>query len=456
MLGGMLQLRRGRFLFPSHVSTRIILLVIHGFVALLTAGVIIGYAQLYPLLVNTGVYHHYCPPNTNNSIVCLKQNDKLVDMFTIAASLATFVNVPGGLILDSLGPKITAWTGLALMVPGCILFSYSSASFDAYLPAFLLLSMGGPLIFLSVLPSAALFPNKQALVMTMLNGAYGGGAGVFFLFALMYDYFHVSLKELFLVYAVIAGFLLFVVLLFWPWKPWHDDDQFPTLHATPSIQSIDSDAPVEKKWVRKFKIIRGNVKSPHFMYLCILIPFLILKTNFELSTTSQQLSLLIPTDPHQDLYLTIFGAFVPALGFVSGPLGIVMDKFGISAGTILLLFMSALSSAAGVIANGGVQIFRFAIFSIYFPFIYGVWGATIAYRFGLENYGFLYGLISIFAGCLNFAATPLSDMAVAANSFFAVNIGFLVVNCLLVIYPAIVWIHERRQKTEDAEPLIRQ
>ena len=40
----------------------------------------------------------------------------------------------------------------------------------------------------------------QAMILMMINGVYGGGAFVFFLFSLLYNHAHVSMRSLFIGY----------------------------------------------------------------------------------------------------------------------------------------------------------------------------------------------------------------------------------------------------------------
>ena len=59
-----------------------------------------GFAQLYPMMVNSGVFHNVCnDPSNNFTNVCTDQAEKLDSMFNIGASVAVFVQVVGGTCL---------------------------------------------------------------------------------------------------------------------------------------------------------------------------------------------------------------------------------------------------------------------------------------------------------------------------------------------------------------------
>jgi ribose/xylose/arabinose/galactoside ABC-type transport system permease subunit len=46
---------------PPNGVKAVLLTILYGIVIGATAGVIIGYGQLYPILVDSGVYSHLCP-----------------------------------------------------------------------------------------------------------------------------------------------------------------------------------------------------------------------------------------------------------------------------------------------------------------------------------------------------------------------------------------------------------
>ncbi len=71
--------------------------------------------------------------------------------------------------------------------------------------------------------------------------------------------------------------------------------------------------------------------------------------------------------------------------------------------------------------NLPLQMLRFIVFSIYFPFLYAVWGAFINMQLNYENYGILYGLIAVVAGCVNLISDPLVAYALKQNSFIGAN-----------------------------------
>ena len=224
-------------------------------------------------------------------------------------SVSIFAQGPSGILLDFIGPKITCLVGLAMFLPGSFLFAYSSTSFNAYLASFLLLSAGGPFVFVSIMPSANLFPSQTGLVMMMINGAYGGGALVFFVFLRLFNQYNTSIKELFIGYGILGGVIAILVAIFWPMKKYK-----PAREIVPDRAENEAATPTSpgERAIAKSRVILKDVFTFHYLFLALFIPYSILKTNFMLSTIVQQLTVFAPNDPDQvNNYNAVFGILIP-------------------------------------------------------------------------------------------------------------------------------------------------
>lgn len=415
---------------------------------LLTAGVIIGYGQLYPMLVDAGVYKGKCPPsdqnsNSSSSTTCFAQETALDQLFNVGASVSIFVQAPSGIILDFFGPRITCWMGLVMFIPGCFLFAYAESihAVDAYMFGFQLLAAGGPFVFISTMPVAQLWPDKKAMILMMINGLYGGGAFVFFLFRLLNLQANISMRDLFIAYGILGCFIVIVALLFWPRRSFAKEGKTKgEADPAPSLTPLE----LLSKSVR-------DILTVHYVYLALAIAFLVFKSNYFLSTSDQQFSRGLQGNKLSQ-YNYIFGVVLPAIGMLAGPIGILFDKFGENVALLLLILLSCISSVCGMITNvsestfGALQITRMFVFSTYYPMIYGVWAFFIIKKFGSENFGVLYGLIAIIAGVVNLAASnPLVDLSLNKEngSFFKANLILVSIGAAFAIYPILIIIRNR-------------
>eukprot|EP01126_Amoeba_proteus_P052744 TRINITY_DN639_c0_g1_i20.p1 TRINITY_DN639_c0_g1~~TRINITY_DN639_c0_g1_i20.p1 ORF type:complete len:171 (-),score=11.48 TRINITY_DN639_c0_g1_i20:311-823(-) len=120
----------------------IMLTLFYAFCIIVTAGVLIGYGQLYPILVDAKVFHYLCNNTSkrHSTSTCPEQDDALTSMYNTGAITSVFVQGIGGFMLDMLGPKITALSASVGILAGCLLMAYSSVSFNAYVPGFALVS----------------------------------------------------------------------------------------------------------------------------------------------------------------------------------------------------------------------------------------------------------------------------------------------------------------------------
>lgn len=420
---------------------------------LITAGVIIGYGQLYPLLIDSGVYHSKCG-NTPNSDVCDAQNSALSQLFTVGASVSIFIQAPSGIILDFLGPRITCWTGLALFIPGCFVFAFAEQmkSVNGYMIGFQLLAAGGPFVFISALPVSQLWPDRKALILMMINGVYGGGAFVFFLFSILYEHAHISLKYLFIGYGVVGVIFAVIAGFVWPRRGYAS-----TPDPNRSLQDEEKrSAPTTKEILQK---TLKDIRSVHFIYMALFVAFLVYKSNFFLSTYDIQFAYHMSSSQAAK-YVNVFGVLLPGIGILAGPIGLIFDKFGVHAGLVMVIVLSTACSVCGLLVQSAqifaaFQIVRMILFSIYFPMIYGIWAFAIMSFYGNLNFGALYGTIAICAGIVNlFATNPAGDYALRHHSYTFINLLFACIGAAFVIYPVIMlFVIIFRRKRSGYQPL---
>lgn len=353
-------------------------------------------------------------------------------MFNYGAIVSTFVQAPAGLLLDVAGPKFTALIGLLMLVPGSFIFAFSSVHFNGYLAGFVMMSAGGPWTFVSVMPSSSLFPEHRAMILMLLNGAYGGGAFVFFAFAALYNNYNITLQTLFIAYGIICAGLALLVIVMWPMKKYSD-----VVHAAPVSELTPLVNPVESaQWRRRVHDIVRDALTVGYLWHVLFTSFMVLTVNFYLSTSYQQLQAMSSDTDLVNKYNVAFGVLLPALGFIGGtPLGSVIDKWGIYVGALVLMACHCVASGLALVSILPLQMLRYVIFACYNPVVFGYWATFVIVKFGTMNYGTLFGIIALAAGCVNFAAGPLDNYTAQAGSYFWVYIGFLCVTPIFVWYP---------------------
>jgi len=318
-----------------------------------------------------------------------------------------------------------------------------------------LLSGGGPFVFLSTLHVAALFPNKSAFIMALLNGSFSAGALLFLVFNTLYNQYNISLQILFIAYGVIIGLISITSFFLWPWSKFSEKtgvievvpdepaQQHAKLEEHPLFEkngglTIQHDGLASNEATSYWVTLKKNALNWHFLWLVLYIPVMISMGNFYLGTANYQLALITSDSDEINQYAGIFAILLPVLGIVAAPIGLLIDRFGINSGIFFFVTLAAICHAIGIVRNLQLQIVRFIGFSIFYPYTYTLWSDFIFKKFGFINYGMLFAAVALMSGILSFATTALVDYAVASNQYDWINIGWI--GCVLagLIYPVVI------------------
>lgn len=140
-------------------------------------------------------------------------------MFTIAAVATNVSALPVGTILDAYGPRVCGLIGSLCLALGAALFAFAGQlPFDGYIPGYLLISLGGPFVFISSFQLSNTFPTRSGLILSMLTGAFDASSALFLLFRLLSEHTngYVSSQKFFLVYLIVPVFIVIVQMTVMP------------------------------------------------------------------------------------------------------------------------------------------------------------------------------------------------------------------------------------------------
>lgn len=146
------------------------------------------------MLIAEGVYRELCSldgpdDRTNLEIPCPEQDLRL-NLFFVAGSIAANVScLVAGFTLDRYGRRICYVISAIVIAVGCILMAaaFQIPEFDGYLPANLLLGLGGTFLFVSSYELANAFPKYQGLVTAVITGAFDASAAIFLFYRLAWE-----------------------------------------------------------------------------------------------------------------------------------------------------------------------------------------------------------------------------------------------------------------------------
>lgn len=238
--------------FEVSRGKRILQVLVACIYCLFGAGVVFGFAALKPVLIEQGVYRERCSKEElrDGVWVCYEQELRLNLMFTVAAVSTNVCALPVGTVLDRFGPRVSGTIGAAFLTLGALSMAFAAdLPFDAYVPGYLFLALGGPFIFISSFQLSNTFPRRSGLILALLTGAFDTSSAVFLAYRLLYENSNGTFrpKKFFLIYLVVPAFVLVVQLFIMPAHSYktvgelvaHAED--PTLDAHDSDNELDSE-----------------------------------------------------------------------------------------------------------------------------------------------------------------------------------------------------------------------
>ena len=140
-------------------------------------------------------------------------------MFTTAAVATNVCALPVGTVLDRYGPRVSGIIGSVLLTIGALLMAFATQlPFDAYIPGYLFLALGGPFVFISSFQLSNTFPRNSGLILALLTGAFDSSSAIFLFYRLIYSASHATFtpQKFFLIYLIVPVFILVVQIFVMP------------------------------------------------------------------------------------------------------------------------------------------------------------------------------------------------------------------------------------------------
>ena len=412
-------------------------------------------------------------------------------MFTIAAVATNVCALPVGTILDKYGPRVSGITGSILLAIGSVFFILASkVPFDAYIPGYLFLALGGPFVFISSFQLSNTFPRHSGLILALLTGAFDSSSAIFLFYRLIYTVSHGSFtpSRFFIVYLAVPVFLLLVQVFVMPSRSYKTVGELLAAAEGSSVEvnpeEEDTDDPVyldrarvdrrlrresimseiapllgpkgeakQQRQEQRKKEISGvwgalhgqlafqQIKSPWFVLITLFTVVQMTRINYFVATIRPQYEYLLGDYDLAEHVNHVFDIALPAGGVLSIPfIGLVLDN---TSTTFVMAFLVVAATGIGIL---GILPYLWAayadiaLFVIYRPLYYTAVSDYAAKVFGFHTFGKVYGLIICLAGLLNFIQSGLDALRykqfggdpVPVNVILLVSVS--VVGVLLVGY----------------------
>ena len=450
--------------FEVSKSTRILQVCIAVIYCLTAAGIVFGFAALKPVLIEQGVYRDRCTKQEleDKEWVCYEQELRLNLMFTVAAVSTNVCALPVGTVLDRFGPRIASIVGVGFLTVGALSLAFAAdMPFDAYIPGYFFLALGGPFVFISSFQLSNTFPAHSGLILALLTGAFDTSSAIFLAYRLIYQGSEGTFtpKKFFLIYLIVPAFILLAQLFIMPANsyksvgelvkqaedPSHDahdsDTEIEDDQRRASVQSArrehresvvsemqallktktgESQAAEEEKKAEKSgvwgalhgKTARQQITSLWFLLITLFTVVQMLRINYFVATVRTQYVELLHSHARAVQINNFFDVALPLGGVIAVPfIGLVLDHTSTPFVLGLLVSIATTIGVLGIIPNQMWAAYaNVCLFVLYRPLYYTAVSDYSAKVFGFVTFGKVYGLIICLAGLFNFIQAGLDAL----------------------------------------------
>mmetsp|Transcript_40378 Transcript_40378/g.99170 ORF Transcript_40378/g.99170 Transcript_40378/m.99170 type:complete len:558 (+) Transcript_40378:58-1731(+) len=455
---------------PSR-GTSFALIAVAALQAVLTSGMVFGWAPLQLMLEEEGIYANECKDGV---APCPEQGIKLQTMYTVATSAFCFCVWPTGMVLDKYGPRVCSMMGSVLFGVGCALMAISSNEQDYFVPGLTFIALGGLPIVLAMMHLSNLLPEYAGTIITLFNVCIDVSS---LNFKILYEIFALgfSHRDLFLGYTIVPILIFISSIFLWPMQKYEPRMMPPAVGEGAALASQPKSTMEGQSFMRQ-------VSSRHFILCALFTSLQLLHVNFYIGTVDDQVRELVNGGHGNstDVALltgTAAGAVAPleerlyTLGYVRGvgedgdttaamiiqmcsafawilplggvamtyPVGWMLDNLSMWHCVFALSFAGFLHSLTLLVDGTYIAYGSFLLFAYYRAALFGTMATEVAFTFGHENFGKLWGVLYLTAGVLNFTIAPLSHIAKELGTFWTINASFAALGALLLVYP--VWLY---------------
>ncbi|KAK4901320.1 hypothetical protein LTR27_001878 [Elasticomyces elasticus] len=487
--------------FQVSKTKRILQVAVAVVYCLLAAGIVFGYAAIKPVLVEEGVYRDKCTQDELDEgvWVCYEQELRLNLMFTTAAVSTNVAALPIGTVLDRYGPRIASMVGCVFLTIGALFFAFAEdIPFDAYIPAYLFLALGGPFVFISSFQLSNTFPQHSGLILALLTGAFDTSSAIFLMYRLIYQKTNgwFTPKKFFLLYLLVPAFILVVQLFIMPKDSYktvgelvkaveandqaaedetEDEEQrtrrrehresaaseVTTLLGAKGAdkQQAAEEAKAEKSGV--WGALHGQtalqqIKSPWFVLITLFTVVQMLRINYFVATVRTQATELLHSHSKAVQVNEFFDVALPLGGVISVPfIGLVLDHTSTPFVLGLLVAIATTIGILGVIPNAMWAAYaNIILFVLYRPFYYTAVSDYSAKVFGFATFGKVYGLIICLAGLLNFIQQGLDALTHKTFHNDPIPVNIMLLSVAFVVGVVLVGFVTRKSYTMHRDKLV--
>lgn len=346
-------------------------------------------------------------------------------MFTVAAVSTNVVALPVGTILDVYGPRVCGIIGSFFIAAGSLFLAFAQqVAFDAYIPGYLLLALGGPFVFISSFQLSNTFPKYSGLILALLTGAFDTSSAIFLAFRLIYTATssRFDSKAFFLVYLAVPVFILAAQILVMPSQSYktigelitqaedHANDQYEDAeHDTRNYGTTNGGGSAEAQRrahrdsiISEITVLLGEdgvdrrvqkedekrhisgvwgalhgrtatqqILTPWFILIALFTVIQMTRINYFVATVRSQYEYMLGSYEKAVEVNSFFDIALPVGGVLSIPfIGIILDNTSTPLVLGLLVTIATSIGAFGLVPEMWAAYINICLFVVYRPFYY--------------------------------------------------------------------------------------
>ena len=413
-------------------------------------------------------------------------------MFTTAAVATNVCALPVGTVLDRYGPRVSGIIGSILLTIGALLMAFATQlPFDAYIPGYLFLALGGPFVFISSFQLSNTFPQRSGLILALLTGAFDSSSAIFLFYRLMYSASRGSFtpQKFFLIYLIVPIFILVVQIFVMPANSyktvgelitqveerteetdptsedmarWRQHRESVVSETTTLLGKSATKQQTEEEQKKQISGVWGalhgrsalqQIMTPWFILVALFTVVQMTRINYFVATVWTQYQYMLHSYDLAELINHVFDVALPVGGILSIPfIGLVLDNTSTPFTLGLLVFVATAIGVLGVLPFMWAAYGNIILFVLYRPLYYTAVSDYAAKVFGFQTFGKVYGLIICLAGLLNFSQSGLDAMThkVFHRDPLPVNLILLVIALSVGVALVGYVYHQTRHLKRDA------
>ena len=458
------------------------------------------------MFIEEGVYRERCTEQEQRDgvWVCYEQELRLNLMFTVAAVSTNVCALPVGTILDRYGPRIASLIGVFFLTLGALSLAFASdLPFDAYIPGYLFLALGGPFVFISSFQFSNTFPKNSGLILALLTGAFDTSSAVFLAYRLIYHGTNGTFtpKKFFLIYLIVPALILVAQVFIMPANSYKTVGELVKQAEDPTHDAHDSDTEIEDSSYREAlqnrrrshresivdeittllgsksgdqqvaeeekkaeksgvwgamhgKSAARQIASPWFVLITLFTVVQMTRINYFVATIRTQYTELLHSYGKAIQINDFFDVALPLGGVIAVPfIGLVLDYTSTPFVLALLVTIATAIGVLGLLPEMWAGYANVCLFVLYRPLYYTAVSDYSAKVFGFVTFGKVYGLIICLAGLFNFSQAALDALTHRTFDNDPVPVNALLLVVALVVGTALVAYVWRKSYTMGREKL---